>query len=88
MNFNLGNATKYIWRAGRKDDAILDLQKALFYIADEIRRLNGIPHMIERDSVLSYIQELTQEPEPGMVSDYLFSKDLIEYIATDMEPRK
>lgn len=39
MNFNLGNAMKYIWRAGLKNDAIQDLQKAIFYINDEIERI-------------------------------------------------
>lgn len=39
MNFNLGNAMKYIWRAGQKGDAIEDLRKAVFYINDEIERL-------------------------------------------------
>ena len=39
MNFNLGNAIKYIWRAGQKGSAIEDLEKAAFYIADEIERL-------------------------------------------------
>ncbi len=39
MNFNLGNATKYIWRAGLKGDGIQDLMKANFYINDEINRL-------------------------------------------------
>ena len=40
-NFNIGNAIKYLWRAGLKDGNtdIQDLQKAQFYIADEIRRL-------------------------------------------------
>lgn len=41
MNFNLGNAMKYIWRAGLKVDAIEDLKKAEFYIRDEIKRLEG-----------------------------------------------
>lgn len=42
MNFNLGNAIKYIWRAGQKEDAITDLRKALFYIEDEIKRIKEI----------------------------------------------
>lgn len=43
MGFNLGNAFKYIWRADLKGSAIEDLEKAAFYIADEIeRRRNGI----------------------------------------------
>ena len=36
MGFNLGNAMKYIWRADLKNDAIQDLEKAAFYIQDEI----------------------------------------------------
>lgn len=41
MNFNLGNAVKYLWRNGLKDGqpAIQDLQKAIWYIQDEIERM-------------------------------------------------
>jgi hypothetical protein len=46
-NFNVGNAIKYLWRAGLKQSAdksaqekqIEDLKKAAFYINDEILRL-------------------------------------------------
>ena len=38
MNFNLGNATKYIWRADLKADAMEDLRKAEFYVKREIAR--------------------------------------------------
>jgi len=38
MNFNLGNAVKYIWRADEKGGAIQDLEKALWYIQREIHR--------------------------------------------------
>lgn len=48
-NFNVGNAIKYLWRAGLKVDAdkssinkqIEDLEKAVWYIVDEIHRLGG-----------------------------------------------
>ena len=48
-NFNIGNAIKYLWRAGLKDDGskdirekhVEDLRKAVFYINDEIKRLTG-----------------------------------------------
>ena len=42
-NFNIGNAFKYLWRAGIKneDTHIEDLKKAIFYIQDEINRLEG-----------------------------------------------
>lgn len=36
MGFSLGNATKYIWRADLKNDAIEDLEKAVWYIQNEI----------------------------------------------------
>ena len=48
-NFNVGNAIKYLWRAGLKIDGdkssinkqIEDLEKAVWYIVDEIHRLGG-----------------------------------------------
>lgn len=47
FNFNLGNAIKYIWRAGLKKDKgrslkdkkIEDLEKAIWYLKDEIDQL-------------------------------------------------
>ncbi len=38
MGFNLGNAIKYIWRADLKNNAIEDLQKAVWYLHDEINK--------------------------------------------------
>ena len=42
-NFNIGNAIKYLWRAGLKESNsdIQDLEKAIWYITDEIKRLKG-----------------------------------------------
>jgi len=43
MNFNLGNAVKYIWRAGLKSsDPVQDLKKAAFYIQREIERIERL----------------------------------------------
>ncbi|MEU5187017.1 DUF3310 domain-containing protein [Streptomyces klenkii] len=39
MNFPLGNAVKYLWRAGLKGDVVEDLKKARRYIDIEIQRL-------------------------------------------------
>jgi hypothetical protein len=36
MSFNLGNAMKYIWRADEKGKDIEDLEKAVWYLLDEI----------------------------------------------------
>lgn len=38
MGFNLGNATKYVWRCDLKKDAIEDLKKAAWYINREIEK--------------------------------------------------
>lgn len=39
MNFNRGNATKYLWRCGQKGDELEDLRKARWYIDREIKRV-------------------------------------------------
>lgn len=41
LNFNRGNAVKYLARAGRKQDAdtIADLEKAKWYVQREIDRI-------------------------------------------------
>lgn len=43
MNFNLGNVIKYLWRAGLKEGNadIQDLEKAKWYLEDEINRVKG-----------------------------------------------
>lgn len=42
MNFNLGNAMKYLWRSGIKSpDPIGDLEKAAWYVNREIARLKS-----------------------------------------------
>lgn len=41
MSFNIGNAIKYLWRAGMKDSEVQDLEKAVWYIKDEIKRIEN-----------------------------------------------
>lgn len=44
FGFNLGNAVKYIWRAGIKSpDPLEDLKKARWYLDREIQRLTSRP---------------------------------------------
>ena len=35
LSYHLGNAVKYVCRAGHKDDAISDLSKAIHYLENE-----------------------------------------------------
>jgi len=55
LNFHLGNAIKYICRAGYKDSKIKDLEKAIHYLENElhheenlsIRTGEGIPIQVQ-----------------------------------------
>ena len=40
-NFNIGSAIKYLWRQGLKpgEESVKDLKKAIWYIEDEIKKL-------------------------------------------------
>jgi len=41
LSFNIGNAMKYLWRAGLKGDVLEDLRKAKWYVEREIARVKG-----------------------------------------------
>ena len=43
MNFNRGNAVKYIWRCGDKGEPVEDLRKAIWYLERELVRLQAQP---------------------------------------------
>jgi hypothetical protein len=38
LGFNLGNTVKYIARCGKKDDEIQELEKAAWYLNNEIKK--------------------------------------------------
>lgn len=42
MNFDIGSVVKYCWRAGKKDDEIEDLEKAVWYLQDQIAELKRV----------------------------------------------
>lgn len=47
LGFHLGNAVKYIARAGRKSDRLEDLKKAAWYLQREIKRLESTTAQVE-----------------------------------------
>ena len=55
LNFHLGNAVKYICRAGHKHSKIEDLEKAIHYLENELhhekdlyfRASQGIPYQVQ-----------------------------------------
>ena len=49
LNFNRGNVVKYISRAGKKDNELQDLRKAMEYLNREIEYLeNKLDEQIKR----------------------------------------
>ena len=41
MSFNRGNALKYIWRAGLKENKTQDVEKAKWYLLDEFNNMKN-----------------------------------------------
>ena len=69
LNFHLGNAIKYICRAGYKDSKIQDLEKAIHYLNNELhhekdlyfRASQGIPYPIQSPELKSTRDEIIPE---------------------------
>ena len=69
LNFHLGNAIKYICRAGYKDSKIQDLEKAIHYLTNELdnekdiyfRASQGIPWPLQHQEQSSETSEIVSE---------------------------
>ena len=48
LDFHLGNAIKYICRAGHKDSKVEDLKKAIHYLENELQHIKRECHRIPR----------------------------------------
>ena len=69
LNYHLGNAVKYVCRAGYKESAISDLKKAIHYLENELQHVvertgDRVPHRIsnlefsfEQDDMKALIDE-------------------------------
>ena len=57
LGFHLGNVVKYVLRAGRKGDALEDLEKAAWYLDREIDKLETQAELEERELTQSAIDE-------------------------------
>ena len=84
LNYRLGNAVKYISRAGRKNNAIEDLRKAVWYIEREIESLEGArsPYSVTYQDVL---EDAACEASMGSVPIYEYSLE-IPQADVDEEP--
>ncbi len=69
LNFHLGNAIKYICRAGYKDSKIQDLEKAIHYLENElhheeelfIRSGEGIPIEVQSEKQSFEIESIISD---------------------------
>ena len=69
LNFHLGNAIKYICRAGYKDSKIQDLEKAIHYLENELtyekdlyfRASQGIPYPVQPEIITDERQAFLSE---------------------------
>ena len=69
LNFNLGNAVKYLARAGRKDDIVQDLKKAQEYIQFEIDAIEAERKKEENKKVT----EMLHSKEPKCTFNPIFA---------------
>ena len=69
LNFHLGNAIKYICRAGFKESKIHDLEKAIHYLQNELhhekdvyfRASQGIPYEVPTQELSGSYHEVVSE---------------------------
>lgn len=83
LDFNLGNAFKYIARAGKKDNKVEDLRKAVTYLKREIekaekerereefrRKIETTPIMMKKEASSEDIARVVKEELEKRESDY------------------
>lgn len=78
LNFQLGNAFKYVWRAGKKGGRgkeIEDLKKALWYLEDSIQ--NGYNDLDQCDNLASGLASIVTRGDDSMRGDIL--RDITTY---------
>ena len=92
LNFSLGNAVKYISRAGRKDPSkiIEDLEKAIFYINDEIaairaeetKRIDDIERELKENT--SWVKEFIEDYHSEFGNDDGTTGRTVPHFVTDL----
>lgn len=91
LGFHLGNAVKYIARAGKKDPAkdVEDLEKAEWYLHREIKRRKALrgdsPELKEESSNL--LEELVAEVESHVAYGNEFNMDEFAFLVLEVAHR-
>jgi hypothetical protein len=77
LGFDEGNAVKYVWRAGKKNDEIEDLEKAIWYLNDRVSELKRARRKAElaeqaetnRTELLETLHGAAERPTPLSMYD-------------------
>ena len=73
LGFHLGNAVKYLSRAGRKENALEDLRKAAWYIDREIKRNEPLaPSLQYEELVMALAAEANDWEFPHGLDDVVY----------------
>ena len=95
-NFNVGNAIKYLWRAGLKDgtDAASDLRKAAWYVRREIERVavpidpnpDFPPVETQAQVAAAYVDRYSGQtrPDTDAVTDSIYGDHITDHNANDL----
>jgi len=88
LGFNLGNAVKYLSRAGRKENALEDLKKAAWYIDREIKRNEPpAPSLQYEELVMALAAEADDWEFPHGLDDVVYYNSA-EAGATDVDDQQ
>ena len=87
LNFHLGNAIKYICRAGYKDSKIQDLEKAIHYLENELHHEKDIYFRSKpRNSVRSTTKELpSRSSQRDRIRRNLIVEEFKEFLEADAQ---
>lgn len=75
LSYNMGNAFKYAWRAGQKDDFEQDIRKCLWYV--QKAREQGTPEWVSQNSE---IYDIFHDKVYGKMVNYPLQSDLLHAI--------
>ena len=71
LNYHLGNAIKYVCRAGHKDSKVDDLKKAIHYLTNELDHTLAEPELVGPSNRISYsVWDPEQEGEPNYATGF------------------
>ena len=86
LNFSRGAALKYILRAGHKEDELLDLEKAAWFLAREIARLRNKSDFVKEIARLRVKMEPADTKSSAPVEDEPSRQRLMEAASSAVRP--